>query len=255
MEVGLAVIDPPLADVVRLLPLVPVTVTPVAFVAVIVKTVELPLVIDVGLALMVTVGAPDVPPAPTVMVTDAEAVPPDPVAVAVYVVVEVGLTDIAPPPDAIVRLLPLVPVIVIPVAFLAVTVKTEELPLEIVVGLALIVTVGAPDESPAVTVIVADAEAVPPDPVAVAVYVVVEVGLTEIDPPVARIVRLLPLVPVMEIPVAFLAVTVKTEELPLEIVVGLALIVTVGAPEESLVVTVIVADAEAVPPDPVAVAV
>ena len=56
---------------------------------------------------------------------------------------EVGLTDIAPPPDAIVRLLPLVPVIVIPVAFVAVTVKTEELPLVIVVGLALIVTVGA----------------------------------------------------------------------------------------------------------------
>lgn len=144
-------------------------------------------------------------------------------------VVEVGLTDIAPPPDAIVRLLPLVPVIVIPVALWAVTVKTEELPLVIVVGLALIVTVGAPDDSLVVTVIVADAEAVPPDPVAVAVYVVVEVGLTDSDPPVARIVRLLPLVPVMEIAVAFAAVTVKTEELPLVIVMGLALIVTVGA--------------------------
>jgi hypothetical protein len=58
------------------------------------------------------------------------------------VVVEVGLTDTVPPPDAIVRLLPLVPVIVIPVALLAVTVKIEELPLVIDVGLALIVTVG-----------------------------------------------------------------------------------------------------------------
>lgn len=74
---------PPPAEVVRLLPLVPVTVTPVAFVAVIVKTEELPLFIDVGFALMVTVGFPDVPPAPTVIVADADAVPPDPVAVAV----------------------------------------------------------------------------------------------------------------------------------------------------------------------------
>jgi len=58
-------------------------------------------------------------------------------------VVEVGATDVVPPPAAIVRLLPLVPVIVIAVALLAVTVKTEELPLVIDVGLALIVTVGA----------------------------------------------------------------------------------------------------------------
>ena len=57
--------------------------------------------------------------------------------------VEVGATDTAPPPEAMVRLLPLVPVIVIPVAFLAITVKTEELPLVMDVGLALIVTVGA----------------------------------------------------------------------------------------------------------------
>jgi hypothetical protein len=57
--------------------------------------------------------------------------------------VEVGLTDTAPPPAAIVRLLPLVPVIVIAVSFLAVTVKTAELPLATDVGLALIVTVGA----------------------------------------------------------------------------------------------------------------
>jgi hypothetical protein len=59
------------------------------------------------------------------------------------VVVEVGLTATVPPAAAIVRLLPLVPVIVIPVALWAVTVKTEELPLAIDVGLALIVMVGA----------------------------------------------------------------------------------------------------------------
>ena len=84
-------------------------------------------------------------------------------------VVEVGLTDNAPPPAASVRLLPLVPVIVIPVALLAVTVKVEELPLVIDMGLALIVTVGVPDVPPDPTVIVTDAVAVPPDPVAVAV--------------------------------------------------------------------------------------
>ena len=56
---------------------------------------------------------------------------------------EVGATDTVPPAAAIVRLLPLVPVIVIPVAFVAVTVRTEELPLVINVGLAEMVTVGA----------------------------------------------------------------------------------------------------------------
>jgi hypothetical protein len=92
----------------------------------------------------VPVGA-DVPPddpVDMVIVTDAEAEPPAPVAVAVYVVAEVGLTDTAPPPAAIVRLLPLLPVMVIPVAFVAVTVKIEELPLVIDVGLAVILTVG-----------------------------------------------------------------------------------------------------------------
>ena len=57
---------------------------------------------------------------------------------------------------------------------------------------------------------------------------VVEVGLTEIVPPLAFTVRLLPLVPVIAIPVAFVAVTVKVEELPLVIDWGLALIVTIG---------------------------
>lgn len=66
-------------------------------------------------------------------------------------------------------MLPLDPVIVTPVAFVAVTVKTEELPDVIEVGLALIVTVGAPDPLPVVTVIITLAEAGPPAPVAVAV--------------------------------------------------------------------------------------
>lgn len=48
------------------------------------------------------------------------------------------------------------------------TVRTEEFPLVIDVGLAWIETVGAPDD-PVVTVIVTLADAVPPVPVAVAV--------------------------------------------------------------------------------------
>jgi len=177
---------------------------------------------------------PDPDPDPTVIVTDAEVVPPAPVAVAVYVVVEVGATDTVPPVAPNVRLLPLLPLSVTCVAFVADTVTTEELPVAIVVGLAVMVAVGVPDEPPlppVVTVIITLAEAVPPAPVAVAVYVAVEVGLTDTAPPPAAIVRELPLVPVIVIPVAFWAITVKTEELPLVIDVGLALSVTVGAGE------------------------
>jgi hypothetical protein len=83
----------------------------------------------------------------------------------------------------------------------------------------------------------------------------VEIGLTDTVPPVAGVVCVLPLVPVIVIVVlALSAVTVKTEEFPLIIEVGLAVIVTVGA-GDVLVVTVIVTDAEAVPPAPVALAV
>jgi hypothetical protein len=86
---------------------------------------------------------------------------------------------------------------------------------------------------------------------------VVEVGATDTVPPVAPKVRLLLLFPSSVTCVALVADTVTEEELPLVIDVGLALTVTVGADEPLLppVVTVIVADAEAVPPAPVAVAV
>jgi hypothetical protein len=143
--------------------------------------------------------------------------------------VEVGATDTVPPVAPNARLLLLLPLSVTCVAFVAVTVTMDELPLVIDVGLAVTVTVGA--DVLVVMVIVTLAEAVPPAPVAVAVYVVAEVGLTETDPPPAAIVRLLPLLPVMVIPVAFWATTVKTEELPAVIDVGLAVMVTVGAGE------------------------
>ena len=83
-----------------------------------------------------------------------------------------GATDTVPPVAPSVRLLLLLPSSVTCVAFVADAVTVEELHLAIVVGTALTVTVGAPDEPPlppVVTVIVTLAEAVPPAPVAVAV--------------------------------------------------------------------------------------
>ncbi len=84
--------------------------------------------------------------------------------------VEVGAADTVPPVGPNVRTLPLVPLSVTLVALVAETVRVVELPLAMVVGLALSVTVGAPVvPPPVVTVTVTLAEDEPPDPVAVAV--------------------------------------------------------------------------------------
>ena len=77
-------------------------------------------------------------------------------------------------------------------ALAAVTVKVDELPELIEVGLALMLTVG---DAATITVVVA--VVLPPVPVAVAVYVVVTVGLTACVPPVAARVYVLPFVPVI----------------------------------------------------------
>ena len=79
-----------------MLPSVPLIVTVVALVAITVKVEEPPDAMDVGLAVMLTVGAGGVAGV-TVTVVLAEALPPAPVAVAVYVVVTVGLTGWVPP--------------------------------------------------------------------------------------------------------------------------------------------------------------
>jgi hypothetical protein len=110
----------------------------VAFVATTVNVEELPVTIEVGFAVTVTVGGG---PVFTVTVTVAVIDPPLPVAVAVYVVVAVGLTDVVPPAAASVTLVP-VPVTVTVVAFVAVTVRVEEPPVLTVMGLAVMVTVG-----------------------------------------------------------------------------------------------------------------
>jgi len=66
----------------------------------------------------------------------------------------------------------------------ATTVRVEELPAMMVVGFAVMVTVGG---GFVVTVTVADADAVPPGPEADAVYVVVEAGLTCCVPPASLV--------------------------------------------------------------------
>jgi hypothetical protein len=84
-------------------------------------------------------------------------------------------------------------VIVTCVAFTAVTVKVDELPAVIELGLAVMVTVGA---GFGVTVTVVLAETVPPAPVATAVYIVVAAGLTACVPPLGCSVYELPSDPV-----------------------------------------------------------
>jgi hypothetical protein len=77
-----------------------------------------------------------------------------------------------------------VPVTFTLVTLVATTVKIEELPAVIAVGLAMIVTVGGGVLDP-VIVTIAVAVTVPPAPVAAAVYVVVAAGVTACVPPVA----------------------------------------------------------------------
>lgn len=134
---------------------------------------------------------------------------------------------------------------------LAVTVRVDVPPGAIAVGLADIVTVGG---GFAVTVTVAVAVVDPPAPVAVAVYVVVVAGLTACWPPVADRVYELPSEPVTVTVVARVALTVRMDEAPAAIAVGLAVMLTVGG---GLVagVTVTVAAADTLPETPFATAV
>jgi hypothetical protein len=78
----------------------------------------------------------------TVTVVAAEVLPCAPVAATVYVVVAAGLTTCGPPLDGKVYELPSVPVIVTWVAFVATTVRVDELPGEIEAGLAVMLTPG-----------------------------------------------------------------------------------------------------------------
>jgi hypothetical protein len=136
-----------------------------------------PTLIDAGLATTVTVGRGG---GATVTVAVAEVVPPAPVAVAVYVVVAEGLTVCVPPvPGNVYELLSL-PFTTTCVALAAVIVSSDDPPAVRDAGLAAMVTVGA---LTGVTVIVAVAVVLPLIPVAVARYVVVDLGVTAWFPP------------------------------------------------------------------------
>lgn len=73
---------PPVAPTLKVVPSEPLSVTCVAFVAVMVRIDELPAVIEVGVAVIVIAGVAD-PADDTVIVEFAVAEPPGPVAVAV----------------------------------------------------------------------------------------------------------------------------------------------------------------------------
>ena len=162
VEVGLTDCAPPFEAKVYELPSLPLTVTAVALLAVTVNVEELPEVIEVGSAAILTLGAGLV----TVTVALAEIFPSAPVEVAVYVVVAVGFTDCVPPVACSVYELPSLPLTVNPVALVALTVSKEELPVAIDAGLAVMATVGA---GLALTVMVVVCEFFPPGPIAVAV--------------------------------------------------------------------------------------
>lgn len=155
-----------------------------------------------------------------------------------------------------VLLVPSVPVMATEVALDVTTVSVEEPPTAIEDGLAVNdVIVGA---GPWFTVTVAVALASPVAFVAVTVYVVVCFGLTDTVPPVAGTAGADPSDPAMTRLVAFVSVMVSVLEPPGLIAVGLAVMVTVGAPGGGgapVTVTVAVAVAGVVPAAPVAVTV
>lgn len=108
--------------------------------------------------------------------------------------------------------MPFDPVTVIEAALDSVMVRVSDCPDEMLLELAVMETVGP---APAETVMVVFAEAVAPDePVAVAVYEVVEEGVTVIVPPVAAMLYVEPSVPVTLNEAAFKALTVNVSEEP-----------------------------------------
>jgi hypothetical protein len=153
----------------------------------------------------------------TVTVVLAEAVPPAPLHVIVYVVVLVGLTLWGP--DVAVDTVQLAEH---DVALVDDHVKVDDWPAVIKAGVAFNVTVGGGGGGVTVTVVLA--EAVPPAPLHVIVYVVVLVGLTLWEPEVAVAV----VQPAPEHDVALVDDHVKIDDCPAAILAGAAFNVTVS---------------------------
>jgi len=165
--------------------------------------------------------------------------------------VEFGVTEIVPPLKGSEYEVPLEPVTFTEAVLVSVTVSVTDWPELMLVELALIDTVG---RLLVVTVMVVLDDALVLDgPVAFAVYVVVEDGVTVMVPP--EIARLYddPSVPVTLSAVALEAVTVSVSDVPGLIELFAAVIETVGAGAPAI--TLIVVWALALPVEFVAVAV
>jgi hypothetical protein len=128
-------------------------------------------------------------------------------------------------------------------AFVEVQLRLVLPPLVTLVELALKLTVGADAD----TVTVADCVALPPDPVQVSMYLVVDVRDDVLVEPFIASLPAQP--PDAEQEVAFVELQFKVDEPSLFTVLGLAARATVGA----AAVTVTVADCVALPPVPVQV--
>jgi hypothetical protein len=227
VAVGETLIVPDVPLAVKLVP-----VHEVAFVEDQVSVEELPVVIDVGDAESVAVGACEV--AVTVIVVDWVADPPAPVQTIEYAVVVAGETASVPEEPTAVKLVPTQLI-----AFVEDQVSVDDWPLMIDEGEAEMLAVGA---GAAVTVTVSDCVADPPAPVHFSVYFVVAVGETVSVPEIPVAVKL---VPVQD--VALVEDQVSVEALPSMIDEGVAASLAVGVGA----VTVIVVDWVADPPPPV----
>jgi hypothetical protein len=176
-----------------------------------------PLASVLGLAVSMTVGAAAV----TVTVAVCAALPPAPVQVSVYVAFAVSAPLECDPLVASLPLHP--PEAVQEVVFADDQDRVALLPLEMVLGLALKLTVGAG----AVTETVADCAAVPPAPAQVSVYVAFASSAPVGWEPLVAWLPDQPPEAVQE--VAFVVDQLKVELLPLTMELGLVARVTVGA--------------------------
>jgi hypothetical protein len=144
----------------------------------------------------------------TVTVVVDAAVPPGPVAVAVYVAVELGVTLT----DPLAANVP-TPAMLTEVALLVVQFSTAEAPETMLLGCALKAIVGFCAEVTTLTTV--EDSLLPPGPVAVAVYVVVTVGVTFTEPLAENVP-----IPLMLTEFALLALQLRVVPAPLVTVPG-----------------------------------
>jgi hypothetical protein len=219
----------------------PDAVQPVASVDDQVRVALAPLAMLCGLAVIVAVGAGGV----TVTVADCETLPPPPAQLSVKVLLLVNAPVDCEPLVAVAPAQ--APEAVQVSALVDDQVSVELAPLAIVCGLAAIVTVGGVGGGEALTVTVADCEALPPAPVQMSEKVLV---LAKAPVDWLPLVVLVPVhAPEAVQLVASVEDHVSVAPVPLAMFWGFAEIVTVGAGAGGVTVTVV--DCKALPPAPV----